>query len=369
MKKLSIKNILVPIDFSEMSIRAITTAKQLARRFGSNVHLAHIQELYYPPVFSAAPLPVPMLPATYIEDVLTSEEERLKMLSTEHELNGTCQVQIGAPVFDEICRIARRISADLIVTSTHGHTGLKHVFLGSTAERVVQHSPCPVFVAKHASRRTKGSARIDNILVPVDFSRCSLEGLEHAIQFADRFAAKITVLNTVHLDYAYVGEGVPMYDLPALRRDAKTAAEREMASFVRGAKFGGVKFETAVRIGPPVDQICDLADKKSFDLIIMSTHGRTGFKHVMIGSTAENVVRRSGCSVLVVPSHPDARSKYLARRVEPEKAGQGITRRIKARKTVGTSKKPALVAPHPHPFPERRKTNKFRESHRADAGS
>jgi nucleotide-binding universal stress UspA family protein len=211
----------------------------------------------------------------------------------------------------------------------------------------------------------KRSGKMDKILVPVDFSRCSLQGLKYAIQVADRFAARISVLNAVYLGYAYTADGFAMYDLSALEKAAREIAEREMVRFVHAAKFGSVKFETAVTIGPPLDHICASAKNKDIDLIITSTHGYTGFKHVLIGSTAEQIVRRAPCSVLVVPSHPAVRATPLTGQTRKAlRLIRVLAPRVTQRKTIASeqfTKKYRKGASHP--APERRQINKFRESH------
>ena len=78
----------------------------------------------------------------------TALKELKKVASECGVSSATCDVLSGAPPFDEICRLAQTVPADLVVMPTHGRTGLKHVFLGSTAERIVQHSSCPVLVTR-----------------------------------------------------------------------------------------------------------------------------------------------------------------------------------------------------------------------------
>ena len=339
MKKLNIKNILVPIDFSEMSIRCIATAKSLAQRFESTIHLLNIQEPFYPAMFYNQGAPVIVAPLETSEELRESAAERLKALAKESGLTGRCEAEIRAPVFTEICAMAKQIPADLIVTPTHGRTGLKHVFLGSIAERLVQHSPCPVFVAREGvSRpRRKSDLAINTILVPVDFSSCSLAGLKYAIAFAERIAARIVVFHALDLGYAYTADGYAMYDLAALQDTAREAAEAQMQKFVRTARFGRVKFETAIEIGPPVWKICKFAEKRHVDLIISATHGWTGFKHILIGSTAEQVVRHAPCSVLIAPSHPKIRMTSVTR---PRESKRTRKTAIKDKKTQRLESRP-----------------------------
>jgi universal stress protein A len=254
MKTQNVRNILVPIDFSKMSIQAIETAKNLARRFGARIHLVHIQDAMYPVGFIGT---MPMMtgdPIAIHDENEKRLRQRLRDLAARLNLSpDDCRVLTAAPAFDGICELARELSIDLIVMPTHGRTGLKHVFLGSTAERVVQHSPAPVLVV----RKHEGS--LNKILVPVDFSRSSLDALNYAIEFAENVAAKIILFHAVHLGYAYTSDGYAMYDLSQITEALRKDAERQMREFVHAAKFGTVKFETAIREGSAADEICAFA--------------------------------------------------------------------------------------------------------------
>ena len=106
-----------------------------------------------------------------------------------------------------------------------------------------------------------------------------------------------------------------------------------------------------------------MCGQRDVDLIITATHGRTGFKHLLMGSVAEQVVRYARRPVLVVPSHPETRMANLARGTRRARLSTG--QRPKSRRLAISSGKVAKrnqKQPR-HPFPERRKTNKFRESH------
>jgi nucleotide-binding universal stress UspA family protein len=370
MKKPTIRNILVPIDFSKMSIRAIDTAKRLAQRYNATVHLAHVHQLDYPAGFTA-PMP-PLMPfslVNYEQDEKKRLAHELRVLADKHDLSRTnCHLLGGAPAFDEICRLANELPADLIVMPTHGRSGFKHVFLGSTAERVVQHSPCPVFVARQDKRQSKSgpSPSINTILVPVDFSDCSLRGLQYAISFAEKFAARIILLHAIQITYPYTSDRYALYDLSVVTSALQKDAERQMRTFVRVAKLSPVKFETAITTGQPASAICAFARRHHVDLIITSTHGRTGFKHVLIGSTAEQVVRHAPCPVLVAPSHPKVRTSSLARRAGRDRVmrrpvGSNGARKQKSLGPMILTRKDRKLAAHASP--ERRKTNKYRESH------
>jgi nucleotide-binding universal stress UspA family protein len=366
MKTLSIQNILVPIDFSEMSVHAIQITEQLAGRFGASIHLAHVHQFNYAADFVApAGLIAPFSSMPYRQEVEGSVRRELHAVARKCCVSSaTCHVLTGAPPFDEICRLAQAIPADLVVMPTHGRTGLKHVFLGSTAERIVQHSSCPVLVARGNALQPNNGSRfqVKTILVPVDFSDRSREGLGYAIAFANEFGAKIILLHATYIGYIYSSEGLAIYDIRGLQKAARKKAQRRMRELVRSVNFEDVKFEMIFTEGSPVLDICAFAKDHDVDLIITSTHGLSGFQHVLIGSIAERVVRHAPCSVLVVPSHPQVRTANLVKSATI-KAGRLVRRPQSPKKPRGRplSRKDRKLALHA--FPERRKTNKFRESH------
>jgi nucleotide-binding universal stress UspA family protein len=364
MKERDYKNILVPVDFSGASGPAIETARELGKRSGASIHLVHVHEYYYPVDFMMPGGPVPAAMITFREDEGRIRKQ-LGDLARKFGIPATnCYVRNDHPVFNGVCRVARQIQADLIVLQTHGRTGFARFFEGSHAERIVQHSPCPVLVARERKRKrgrvnSDAVERIDSILVPVDFSQCSFVALEHAIDFAERVAARLIVYHAVYVGDAYTADGFAMVDLSVLLEKAQKAAELEMQKFVRLAKFRGVGFETAVRLVPPGPDICEFAEERNTDLIITATHGRTGLKHLLMGSVAERIVRRARQSVLVVPSHPETRNARLTRG-QQSLAEPGKRRTLRSSVASLTKRGRKLAE---HALPERRRINKFREAH------
>jgi nucleotide-binding universal stress UspA family protein len=134
-----LKKILVPVDFSDCSKKALQYALPFARQFEAELALVHVVQAYV-----AVPEMVP------VEVVSTrdaeSDLERLRQLTCEG-VQSRAIVRVGLP-HREITKAAQEFGSDLIILSTHGHTGLAHVLLGSTAERVVRHAPCPVLVVR-----------------------------------------------------------------------------------------------------------------------------------------------------------------------------------------------------------------------------
>jgi universal stress protein A len=140
---LKLKSILVPMDFSKISEKALEYAVPLAKQFGAKISVLHVME---PPPYSIDLTYLPMGEGFPIGS-MKKELEALATKTIEPNLLKDVIVQIGT-AFEVITNVARDLEADLIVITTHGHTGLKHVFMGSTAERVVRHAPCPVLVVR-----------------------------------------------------------------------------------------------------------------------------------------------------------------------------------------------------------------------------
>lgn len=140
--------------------------------------------------------------------------------------------------------------------------------------------------------------RLRRILVPIDFSACSQKALEYAIPFAKQFGASLVLLHVVPVDHP-VGEFGAL-DFSTLEAEMRRNAEKQMTALLQDNLQGQVSAESFVRLGRPAYEIVSAAKELEIDLIIMSTHGRTGLKHVFLGSTTESVVRYSPCPMLTV---------------------------------------------------------------------
>ena len=146
--------------------------------------------------------------------------------------------------------------------------------------------------------RKRSPFRLNNILVPIDFSDCAKKALEYAIPFAREHDGTVTAVYVVPPVYG-VGEygGV---DFTGLEAEARAYSEKRLNALLAQEVAGKVPAETLVRSGPPALEIIEVARNLPADLIIISTHGRTGLKHALLGSVAEHVVRAAPCPVLVV---------------------------------------------------------------------
>ncbi len=151
---LGIRRILVPLDFSASAEKALRAAVSFARQFDAELTLIHVRPVaYYPAELVGFPAALPTAEPSdgKLRACLEAEAGRL----VPAEMRTRVLLRTGT-AFDEICTAARQSGADLIIIATHGHTGLKHILLGSTAERVVRHAPCPVLVVREHEHEFAG---------------------------------------------------------------------------------------------------------------------------------------------------------------------------------------------------------------------
>lgn len=144
----SIKKILVPIDFSENSKSAVKYAHIMAQTFGAELVFIYVLEpILYPPDFSLGQI---TLPAGEVQEFDKRAHEELKKISEEEISQGitvTTIVRSGKP-FLEIIETAKERDIDLIIISSHGHSGVENILFGSTSEKVVRKAPCPVLTLR-----------------------------------------------------------------------------------------------------------------------------------------------------------------------------------------------------------------------------
>lgn len=144
--------------------------------------------------------------------------------------------------------------------------------------------------------RRRSKVQIGRILVPIDFSTTGLKALPHAVLLARQNEAEIILLHVVEPPFYPSEFGYLVPDDLKLAEKAKTRLEVLAARDVPAP----LRAESAVRIGTPYQEIIEAARTSKADLIVLTTHGRTGISHAFLGSTAERVVRQAPCPVLTV---------------------------------------------------------------------
>jgi nucleotide-binding universal stress UspA family protein len=292
---IQIRNIVVPVDFSEEARAAVARAIMLARLEGASVHLVHAMQI----PLVATPYEI-SLPTDLWEGVQMAVERRLEAARRAIEAEGvatvTAQVTKSDNPFRTIDAVVREYAADLIVMGTHGYSGLRHAFHRSVAERTVRDLDCPVLVVKEDWEKARRPVR--RILVPVDFSVDSDHAMEVAASLARRLNAKLDVLHVFDLPRDYT----PYESTLAMDLEEKVTAgaNARLDDACKSLEESQLGVTAHIHRGVASLVIAKVAEEIGCDLIVMGTRGNTGLAHILIGSVAERTIRSATCSVLAV---------------------------------------------------------------------
>jgi nucleotide-binding universal stress UspA family protein len=151
--------------------------------------------------------------------------------------------------------------------------------------------------------------RMKNILVPTDFSDFSRLALDYAITIAQTFKASIILIHvTPEKELDSIRQISPYLEpgrIEELLKGRESEDRKQLNEFIPPEKKEGIETEAIHRVGTPFLEIIKVAKEKEVDLIVMATHGRSGLSHILFGSVAEKVVRKSTCPVLSIrpPEH------------------------------------------------------------------
>lgn len=281
--------LLVPLDFSDLSTKALIAAERLAELFGGTVTPFHsylpLNELDGPYMLGLGATPSEDYEET--ESILTERMEEICKENMDEKFLAKPVISLGNPpqsIVDEAEEY------DMIVMSTHGRTGFTRFFLGSVAEKVLRTSHVPVLVVDKESE----IGPFKKILLTTDFSENSHAAFSYAKEIALAGDARIEMINVLSYDPQH--EEHPDESTVSVREQRlKVLAKEELHEI-----SDRLTTRLLISSNTPHEAILNYNLNNPFDLIIMSTIGRTGIGYLMMGSTTANVVRHVTAPVLSV---------------------------------------------------------------------
>ena len=301
-------HILVPLDGSELAAKALAPAAQIATAMAQG---AGPQSQPVRLVLLRVVSPMALLaadPILYDEMVRMSVDEAQAYLNTAALTLGDVPGEVervavsGSPA-DAIVQYAEEHGVDLIVMSTHGRTGSSRWVYGSVAEKVMHHAPCATAIIRaHVS---VGMFQNKKILVPLDGSDLAERALQPALALAEAVQANVLLLRMVAGREPLPEAMTPVGDqveaaLSAAGSVEQTEAEDYLQRVHREHDNGRLAVDVQATSGDIADAIVSYADAHEIDLIIMSSHGRSGIGRWLHGSVAEKALRGANCATLIV---------------------------------------------------------------------
>lgn len=207
------------------------------------------------------------------------------------------QVWTGKPA-ELLCEKARLFQSQLIVLGRNGLGALHRFVLGSVSSQVIQSSPCPVLILPEGSKEARP---IKNIVVPLDFSESSVLALRAAGDLARETGACVHLYHAVPFaDYqpmSFAGIGV----ITQLQNEMQKQTEKALNELAQSLRDQEITTQTHCSGLMPIPGILDCAATNQAELILMTSHGRSGFQKFWRGNVADAILNRSDRPVLVIP--------------------------------------------------------------------
>lgn len=299
------KTILVPVDGSEFSGRALPVAVELARRTGATLHLAlvHDPSAYIP--FVPGEVAVPVYDAGLVS---AQREADLAQLNTSAESLASSGLRIVAKllegtVVESLVEYGQQVAAELTVMTTHGRSGFARLRLGSVAASYLTRATTPVLLVHGAGHQQDAPP---TPALPEGILLCALDGspfseiiLPHAAGFADACGMRLALVSVTSphaVAMAPFASEAILADPAALEQEEQDRVaylERTAKSCPPGTTTHGVIDMSVARA------VLDEAARIGAGAIALATHGRGGFKRLMLGSVADELIRHSTLPLLV----------------------------------------------------------------------
>ncbi len=301
-----IRNLLVPLDGSAFAEQALPWAISIAQQTEANLDLvrAHVFYALEDPAYGWAAFD-PAEEAEHRQHEEAYLDTLARHVAAEHPIRLTKAVVDGSTV-DAILGRAQEVAADLIVMTTHGRGPVSRAFLGSVADELIRRCPIPVLLIRpHEALpdlRQKPSAT--KVLIPLDGSPASEQVVGPAMQLGSALgASSYTLLHVVHPDKDRAWK-TRSDRVAGLNRSREERAAEESLSYLEQVasrlRESSVELRTRVVLGAHVaSAILEEECAQSYGLIAISSHGRSGFKRLLLGSVADKVLRGASCPQLL----------------------------------------------------------------------
>ncbi len=293
------KRILIPLDGSEQAEKALPYGEDIAGRIGSEIILLHVcgqgQEQYK------------HMYKLYLEGVAQNMRQNMPDSTGVKILT---EVEAGESR-ETVCNLVNKREVDLIIMTSVSADGIKiSKMIGSVADHVCRTMPIPVMLIKPKNGQQIKSRKnlFSRIFVPLDGSELSKLALPVTEELAAKLDVPVTLFQMALMTQptGYVTQDASYIDYALLNEDIKKRDLNEIVAIEQKFKEKGLKVDHIVTSGTnAASEIIQTSKKVNADLMVMSTHGRTGIRNWAFGSVAEKVLRYSEIPMILVNARTD----------------------------------------------------------------
>jgi nucleotide-binding universal stress UspA family protein len=292
------RSILVPLDGSALSEASLGAARLLATKFDSTVILLHVVEEGAPPeVHQERHLTGAEEAETYLAEV--AKRAFPSSIRVERHVHAEPAVDVARSI---VAHATAEFQPDLIVTCTHGRSGMRDLLFGSIAQQIVAQGKTPLLLIRPDSP----DFRVTGILVPLDPDSLHDDGLKPAEVLAKAFHAELVLASVVPTYATLTGEQAATSSLMPATAQALLDLTEEHAldhlhEHLEALRGRGIACSATVVRGEPAAAIVKTAEGSAFDLIILSTHGKKGLGAFWSKSVAPKIVQGTKTPLLLIP--------------------------------------------------------------------
>ena len=290
--RLPLRKILCSTDFSDCSAAAVRYGIALAAELNATLYVCHVVDVPFAGMYGEAnPDPVQLERRSK-----AYAQEQMKNLIGDSDISWESIVTIGHTA-DEIARITAENGIDLVVSGTHGRSGIKRFLLGSVTERLMRVAACPLLVVRGTG---KSEFRLRKILVGCDFSAFSGLAVRHALNLAQEFESELHLMHilewSVYKDVIRAGSEI----LDDIRSDVATQMREKLEELVPEDARHWCRPVITLTAGQPHEELSKYALVNDIDLIALGVRGRGMVETLFVGSNTDRLIRQAPCPVLSV---------------------------------------------------------------------
>jgi nucleotide-binding universal stress UspA family protein len=296
------ERILLPLDGSELSEMALPYGEELASKLGSELILYHVHGHEQSQQEHMHQMYLDRLAETVQRNVRKGQPKGI-------EVKVTTKVEAGAPT-ENICNLVDKNEVDLIIMTAVSASGLNMgKMLGSVTDHICQTVPIPVMLIRPQSvkQTDKKKRLINRMLIPLDGSDLSKLVLPIGEELATKLKVPITLFQMARVIYPYyagvdpIMGGMPAIEYSKFSRDEERQVRAEIVALEKELRKKGLRITHRVISGfDAANEIIEVGKNVYADLVVMSTHGRSGLRRWVSGSVAEKVLRHGETPLLLV---------------------------------------------------------------------
>lgn len=280
-------DVLIPVDGSDASRRALEYGVTFATNFGATIHALYVLDREALPVSEEHGLPDETITAEVADDVASVFED-VQMYGSDAGLSVKTERREGDPV-TEILQYVAEHGCDLIVLSPTQESRFSRFLRRSVTTQVVQTASVPVVTV--LANETRDTPEWETILLATDGRAGSNRATSEAVELAAALDANLHIVYVVEDRFL---------NSPVFRDVLEQEGERATMAVSNRAAQSGISTVTEITQGNPADELRDYATENGVDLVVMGTYGRTGLDRLMLGSVTRRMIRRADTPILTV---------------------------------------------------------------------